>query len=193
MFDFQKKKLNVNVNYTFQYTKGIADSPTSSFNKEGDSDPITSLIPLAWDQRHTFNVTFGYNTDIYGATISAYYNSGTAFTFTPISENPLANINLLPNNAYKPSNYTVNVSSYFNLFSKSKTFKMRMTLEIYNLLDTLNEFNVNSRTGRAYSNILSSGEISTFRNNYTTIEDTYQDPSQYGAPRSVKIGLELKY
>ncbi len=50
MFDFQKNKLNVNANYTFQYTKGIADSPTSSFNKEGDSDPITSLIPLAWDQ-----------------------------------------------------------------------------------------------------------------------------------------------
>ena len=32
-----------------------------------------------------------------------------------------------------------------------------------------------------------------FRNNYTTIEDTYQDPSHYGAPRSIKIGLEIRY
>ena len=193
MFDFQKRNFNVNANYTFQYTKGIADSPQSSFNKEGDSDPITSLIPLSWDQRHTFNVTLGYNVKKYGITISAYYNSGTAFTFEPIVENQLANINLLPNNSYKPSNYTVNASSYLNLFSNLKRFKMRVTLEIYNLLDTLNEYGVHPRTGRAYNNILGSGEKSTFRNNYTTIEDTYQDPSQYGAPRSIKIGVEIKY
>ncbi|MBI45499.1 MAG: hypothetical protein CMG66_04975 [Candidatus Marinimicrobia bacterium] len=193
-FDYQKGPLSMVANYTFQYTKGIADSPTTSFSREGSNqDPITRLIPLSWDQRHTFNVTFGYNKENYGITLSAYFNSGTAFTFEPISENALANINLLPNNAYKPANYTVNLSSYFNLLPDIKKPKLRLTFEIYNLFDTLNEYGINSQTGRAYSAILSDSDIASFKNNYTNIEDTFQDPSQFGAPRSIKVGIEMRY
>ena len=130
-----------------------------------------------------------YNTEKYGATLSVFYNSGSAYTFEPISENPLANVNLLPNNSYKPSNYTINLSSYYNLFKTGS----RITFEIYNLFDTLNEYGVNSQTGRAYSAILNEADVASFRSNYTTIEDTYQDPNSYSAPRSIKIGLEWSY
>ena len=193
IYDYQSGPFTLLANYTFQYTKGIADSPTTSFSREGtNQDPITSLIPLSWDQRHTLNLTFGYNKENYGATISAYFNSGTAFTFEPISENSLANINLLPNNAYKPSNTLINLSSYYNI-PKIKDVKLRITLEIYNLFDSLNEYQVNSQTGRAYSAILTDSDQVSFKNNYTSIEDTYQDPSQYGAPRSIKLGISIKY
>ena len=189
-YDYNEGPISVMANYTFQYTRGIADSPTTSFSREGaNQDPITRLIPLAWDQRHTMNATLGYNMKKYGLTVSAYYNSGSAFTFTPIAENSLANINLLPNNSYKPSNYIVNISSYYNL----QKIGARITAEIYNLFDTLNEYGVNSQTGRAYSAILNDSDIASFRNNYTSIEDTYQDPSAYGTPRSIKIGLEWSY
>ena len=83
----------------------------------------------------------------------------------------------------------VNLSSYYNI----PVLKARITFEVYNLFDALNEYGVNSQTGRAYSAILSDSDIASFKNNYTTIQDTYQDPSQYGAPRSIKIGLEVKY
>jgi len=190
VYDYNDGPISVIANYTFQYTRGIADSPTSSFSREGSNqDPISRLIPLSWDQRHTMNATIGYNVKQYGLTLSAYYNSGSAFTFSPISENTLANINLLPNNAYKPSNYLINFSSYYNL-SKAGA---RITFEVYNLFDTLNEYGVNSQTGRSYSAILNENDYTSFRNNYTTIEDTYQDPSAYGAPRSLKIGLEWRY
>tara|TARA_A100001388_G_C28772662_1_gene504949 strand:- start:3632 stop:4711 length:1080 start_codon:yes stop_codon:yes gene_type:complete len=190
VYDYNAGPISVVANYTFQYTRGIADSPTSSFSREGaNQDPITKLIPLEWDQRHTMNVTAGYNTKKYGATLSIFYNSGSAYTFEPISENPLANVNLLPNNSYKPSNYTINLSSYYNLFKTGS----RITFEIYNLFDTLNEYGVNSQTGRAYSAILNEADVASFRSNYTTIEDTYQDPSSYSAPRSLKIGLEWSY
>ena len=77
-FDVLYNNLNVMTNYTLQYTRGIADSPTSSFSREGaNQDPITKLIPLEWDQRHTMNVTAGYNTKKYGATLSIFYNSGS--------------------------------------------------------------------------------------------------------------------
>ena len=190
VYDYNAGPISIIANYTFQYTRGIADSPTTSFSREGaNQDPITKLIPLNWDQRHTMNVTAGYNTKKYGATLSVFYNSGSAYTFEPISENPLANVNLLPNNSYKPSNYTINLSSYYNLFKTGS----RITFEIYNLFDTLNEYGVNSQTGRAYSAILNEADIASFRSNYTTIEDTYQDPNSYSAPRSIKIGIEWSY
>lgn len=190
VYDYNAGPISIVANYTFQYTRGIADSPTSSFSREGaNQDPITKLIPLNWDQRHTMNVTAGYNTKKYGATLSVFYNSGSAYTFEPISENPLANVNLLPNNSYKPSNYTINLSSYYNLFKTGS----RITFEVYNLFDTLNEYGVNSQTGRAYSAILNEADIASFRSNYTTIEDTYQDPNSYSAPRSIKIGIEWSY
>jgi len=190
VYDYNAGPISIVANYTFQYTRGIADSPTSSCSREGaNQDPITKLIPLNWDQRHTMNVTAGYNTKKYGATLSVFYNSGSAYTFEPISENPLANVNLLPNNSYKPSNYTINLSSYYNLFKTGS----RITFEVYNLFDTLNEYGVNSQTGRAYSAILNEADIASFRSNYTTIEDTYQDPNSYSAPRSIKIGIEWSY
>ena len=190
IFDYQNGPLSFLANYTYQHTKGIADSPQSSFDREGENkDPLTRLLPLSWDQRHTFNVTFGYNKEKFGTTVSAYFNSGTAFTFEPISENALAEINLEPNNAYKPSNYLINLASYYNI----PVINARLTFEVYNLFDTLNEYTVNSQTGRAYSAILSESSEASFRNNYTTIEDTYQDPTHYGAPRSIKIGIEIRY
>ena len=190
IFDYINGPLNLVANYTYQHTKGIADSPTTSFSREGaNQDPITRLLPLSWDQRHTFNLTFGYNVEKYGFTLSSYFNSGTAFSFVPISTNSLAAINLEPNNAYKPSNFTVNLSSYYNI----PKINARITFEVYNLLDALNEYVVNAQTGRSYSAILTESSSLSFRNNYTSIEDTYQDPSHYGAPRSIKVGIDFRY
>ena len=87
----------------------------------------------------------------------------------------------------------MNLSSYFNLLPDIKKPKLRLTFEIYNLFDTLNEYGINSQTGRAYSAILSDSDIASFKNNYTNIEDTFQDPSQFGAPRSIKVGIEMRY
>ena len=37
------------VNYTLQYTRGNADSPTQSFSRAGASmDPVNRFIPMSW-------------------------------------------------------------------------------------------------------------------------------------------------
>ena len=53
-------------------------------------DEVIRLIPMSWDQRHTFNLSLGYNTDKFGVTATGYYNSGTPYTFTPQGESSLA-------------------------------------------------------------------------------------------------------
>ena len=182
--------LKTYVNYTLQYTRGIADSPTQAFSREGQSlDPVNKLIPMSWDQRHTFNVTVAYDENNFGISSTTYFNSGTPYTFEPLSESQLAQINLLPNNDYKPFNYNIDVTGYYKF--NIGGYKSRITFSIYNLTDRLNEMWVNSKTGQAYTDVLSSSQIDGYRSNFSTIDETYQNPSMYSAPRSIKIGFEI--
>jgi len=71
-------------------------------------------------------------------------------------------------------------------------YDSRITFSIYNLTDRLNEMWVNSKTGKAYTDILSQSQIEGYRSNFSTIEETYRNPSMYSAPRSIKIGFEFK-
>ena len=190
-YELRSGPISVFTNYTLQYTRGNADNPAQSYSREGNNqDPVSKLIPMSWDQRHTFNTTFGYNTSSYGVSLTGYFNSGTPYTFSPSSVNPLAAINLLPNNDYKPPNYTVDMSGYYNIKIFNQ-FSGKLTFLIYNIFDRLNEYGVNSQTGRAYTALITDSDRRNFRSNFTTIEDSYQDPSAFSAPRTIKIGLEL--
>ena len=144
---------------------------------------------MSWDQRHTFNITLSYNQDNFGVSATTYFNSGTPYTFEPLSESQLAQVNLLPNNDYKPFNSSIDITGYyaFNIGS----YKSRITFSIYNLTDRLNELWVNSKTGKAYTDILSPSQIAGYRSNFSTIEETYQNPAMYSAPRSIKLGFEI--
>ncbi len=192
-YDFQYGSFSTNINYTLQYTRGNADNPSQTFNRAGDSkDPIASLIPMSWDQRHTLNVTAGYNTQKYGLTVTAYYNSGTPYTWSPLSVYRVANINLLPNNDYMNSNYSVDLNGYFNLITKEK-FSIQLNYRIYNLLDRLNENWVDSKTGHAYTAIIQPSDIASHFSDFNEYTDIIHDPSMYSEPRFIKIGLGIKF
>ena len=135
------------------------------------------------------NITLAYNENNFGISSTTYFNSGTPYTFEPLSESQLAQINLLPNNDYKPFNYNIDLTGYYK-FNIGK-YQSRITFSIYNLTDRLNELWVNSKTGQAYTDILSSSQIDGYRSNFSTIEETYQNPAMYSAPRSIKLGFEI--
>lgn len=190
-YDFVRGNFSAFLNYTLQYTRGNADNPTQTFDRSGqERDPVNRLIAMSWDQRHTLNITLGYNKRYYGVTLTGYYNSGAPFTWSPIEENPLFFVNLYPNNSWRPSRYSVDLSSYYD-FNIRGHMKLRLTLNVYNLRDQLNEEDVNARTGRAYTTIVKPSEIAGHRSNFNDFLDTVQIPSQYSAPRLVKVGLGL--
>jgi len=192
-YDFVYGNLSAFLNYTLQYTRGNADNPTQTFTRAGESrDPINRLIPMSWDQRHTLNITVGYNTVKYGATLTGYYNSGSPYTWQPVTESILARINLYPNNAWRPTRYSVDFDSYYD-FAVMKNLKLRLTLTIYNLLDRLNEEWVNRQTGRAYTAIIRPTDLASHRSNFNEYIDRIQNPSMYSAPRMVKIGLGVTF
>ncbi len=192
-YDVAVQNFNFWMNYTLQFTRGNADNPTSSFSRIGQSrDPITQLIPLSWDQRHTFNFTAGYTKKDYGVNLTMFYNSGLPYSFVPISESPLAEQPLLPNNAVRPANYTLDLRAHYDLrlFGEQK---LRLSLLVFNLLDRLNELQVNQTTGRAYTAIVRPTEITTFRSNFNDILDDARNPGMFSAPRQVKLVVGLAF
>ena len=67
--DYSLNNLFIQTNYTYQFTRGNADNPAQTFNRQGASiDKVIRFIPMSWDQRHTFNhcsdtglITLGYS------------------------------------------------------------------------------------------------------------------------------------
>ena len=192
-FDYGSQSLNVNINYTLQYTRGNADYPQQSFDRAGDSmDPVNRFIPMSWDQRHTFNATVGYHSGNFHMSATGYYNSGTPYTFSPLGESTLSRINLYPNNDYQRAKYQADLTARYSLQLANMT-GVNFFLSIYNLFDRLNEEWVNSQTGRAYTDVEENSEILLHRSNFNGYEDVYQNPSMYSTPRMIKFGLELTF
>jgi len=189
--DYNKDKFYTGLNYTLQFTRGNADNPQQTYTRAGDSmDPIPTLIPMSWDQRHTLNCSVGYNAFDYGLNAIGYFNSGTPFTWAPSTENRLADINLYPNNSVMPATFQVDFSAFWN-FLTIDSFRAQLTLNIYNLFDSLNEAWVNSETGRAYTAIVRESDLTSHHSNFNTFNDTYRDPSMFQTPREIKLGLRL--
>jgi len=182
-------EFTINANYTLQYTHGVADTPELAFNRAGqDQDPINKLVPLEWDQRHTFNITTGYNTQNFGLTFLFFYDSGRPYSWLPIEESPLRVINLLPNNQVRPTQFRVDLTAFYNLFSFSGV-DVRLTLLAYNIFDARNEVTVNNTTGRAYTGIIRPIDRNSHKSNFSEYEDVLENPAMFSAPRSVRLGL----
>ncbi len=188
-FDYVTGPLYFYLNYTLQYTRGNADNPTSTYSRAGQSlDPVPYLVPLNWDQRHTLNASVGYTKKNYGVMLTGYFNSGRPYTFSPVSLSPLAKQTLYPNNSKRPSTFTLDLRSNYDI-PIGESSKLRIFLSIYNLLDRKNEIYVNSSTGRAYTAIIYPVDIETFRSNYNDIYDAVENPYMYSTPREIKIGI----
>ncbi len=181
------------VNYTLQYTRGNADSPGQTFDRAGNNqDPVNRFIPMSWDQRHTLNGSLMYLQEKYGGTITAYYNSGSPYTFSPQSESVLSRINLYPNNDYRPEKYSVDGAFYFR-FNIAGGLNANLDINIYNIFDRLNEEWVNSQTGRAYTAVIKDTDKAAHRSDFNDYKDRIENPSMYSAPRSIKIALGINF
>ena len=192
-YDFNFGDFNGNVNYTLQYTRGVADNPTDTYTRAGNNqDPIPRLIPLSWDQRHTLNLTLGYNAKNLDVTLTGFFGSGLAYTFTPISDNPLSRVNLYPNNSKQPSTLTADLFAQYKLGVVWGT-RLKVTLNVYNLFDRMNEYGVNGATGRANQAIVRPTDLASHRSDFNDYYDRIEDPASYSAPRLVKLGLGMEF
>ncbi len=192
-FDYYYKQIFANLNYTLQYTRGVADNATSAFSRAGNKmDPVTTLIPLSWDQRHTLNFSVGYNSDNYGVTLTGYYNSGTRYSWSPLADSPLARVKLYPNNSVKPSTFSADMRGHYNLFTLGR-IKGRLSVLIYNLFDIKNQVAVYSSTGKAGETIIRKQDLENHHSDFSTYEERIKNPAMWSAPRRIKVSLDIKF
>jgi len=191
--DYANGPFNANLNYTLQFTRGNADNPLQTFSRAGASqDPVKRLIVMSWDQRHTLNLTVGYHKNNWGISSTGYYNSGSPYSWAPISLSRLADINFAPNNDYRPAQLSVDLSANYTV-PIGNTQSVKFYLLGFNILDRLNEIFVNSTTGRAYTAIVLPSDLNSHRQDFNDYYDRIRDPGQYAAPRYIKFGVSFNY
>jgi outer membrane receptor protein involved in Fe transport len=178
-----------NLDYTYQVAQGNASDPNDAFNKAQANPPIEAnkqLVALNWDRRHSLNFTFtgGIPGDFI---VSCIGSLGSGLPYTPSIQNQRTG---LENSDTRPAvfNMDLYLTKYFNLFGK----KISLFAKVYNLLDTENEIDVFSDTGRAgYTLELTRAQEAP--RGVNTLEEFFTRPDYYSAPRQIVVGATLTF
>ena len=179
------KNFSGNLDYTYSISEGNASDPTAAFyDEQSDIEPEKMLVPLDWDQRHTLSGTATYHPNK-SSGLSFVFNLGSGLPYTAEFAGQRT---AFENNGRQPSTYNFDAKGFYH-FSLSKTLKVSLNINVYNLFDIRNELTVYNDTGRATYSLLPtytpqySGPMLNDLNEYLI------SPSYYSAPRQVKIGV----
>ena len=175
----------LDVDYTYQIARGNASDPRSVLlDEQAGIESEKQLVPLDWDRRHQLNMsaTVGKPGDWVVTLVSRL---GSGLPYTP----SLADERIgLENSARRPGFVTFDLyaSREFNLGALPLSIYTR----VFNVLDTHNEVEIYSDTGRAFPNLrFLPGEPQGLNT-----KDAYLErPDFYSAPRQVTLGMAVRF
>ena len=175
----------LNVDYTFQVARGNASDPRSVLlDEQSGVEPEKQLVPLDWDRRHQLNtsLTVGRPGN-WLATLTGRLGSGLPYT-PSLADERIG----LENSARRPGRAT------FDLYASKQVsiggLDVSLFTRIFNLLDTRNEVNVYTDTGRAFPNLrFYTGEPQGLN----TKDEFLERPDFYSPPRQVTVGLSFAF
>ena len=173
--------------YTYSVVKGSASSETEQYPGTQES---TQLYYLDWDRTHIFNASGTYTIpenegpSIFGSQIfdnmdfSLILKASSGSPYTPSGRD----IGFVEKNSLRqPGLYNIDLM-IGKEFEFSGNFRLRLFAEILNLTDHRNILYVYGDTGDP---------------DYTTVGNSsieyMQDPSNYGPPRSVRLGFTMRF
>ncbi|HLP16894.1 MAG TPA: TonB-dependent receptor [Bacteroidota bacterium] len=180
---------SLRADYTYQVAEGDASDPLSNYYNNQSDPPVETnkvLVPLGWDQRSTLNLNLTVG-DMGNWTAGLIFQYGVGFPYT---EDTRMSLLRFENGAVKPSTYTLDLRAEKNLSFGGVNFSI--SLLIYNLLDTMNEYGVNSASGRANVDLFT-GQNAQKIVGLNTIEQYQNNPNSFSAPRQVRLGINLGF
>jgi hypothetical protein len=146
------------------------------------------MTSLAWDQRHTLNITASYTGSSWGASAIGQYGSGVPYT--PRATTDLSS--MLTNSQTKPPYFDLDMQGYyqFNL----QPVKLVVFVRIFNVFDIRNEVNVFNDSGRAGYTVDEVQAVQSKTPQYVnSIAQWYTIPTNYSEPRRIEFGMNLEF
>ncbi len=178
------------IDYTLQFANGSASDPQETLQRAlNGQDPVIRINRLNWDRRNVLNNTITWNSP-YGLTISFINTLQSGSPYTSQREFRQSNI---PNNADSPAWFNSNARAFY----KPKVLKQDIELfvQVNNVFDNTPEFGIYSDTGLATesSELARRLEDGAEPVGLNTLTEWFLNPERLGNPRSVRVGLSLKF
>ena len=90
------------------------------------------------------------------------------------------------------SNFSVDFNGHYDI-RLSDNLNLRFSMLIYNLLDRMNEYGVNSTTGRANHQIIREADLYMHRSDFNSYQDRVINPANLSAPREIKFSMGIMF
>ena len=173
------------LDYTFQVAEGTNSSPDEAIlSRQGDAEPRLLLIPLDWDQRHTFNANVFVGGDGWGLSSIGRFGAGYPYTPAPSVLQEFATPTF-PTNAYRrPATAEVDLYAFRDF--EVGPVRPRFYFQVYNLFDARNANSVYADTGRP--DVTFNGQDVS-----RTDPGFYFRPDFFSQPRRVQLGIEVTF
>jgi outer membrane receptor protein involved in Fe transport len=174
------------LNYTYSVAKGSASSEEENYP---GTQQTTQLYYLDFDQTHvlnataTFNIPKGKGPEIFGKNIfenmdfNLIFKANSGYPYTPSGRD--ADL-VIKNSLRQPGQYNIDLL-FGKEFQLVNNFRFRIFAEILNLTNHINILYVYRDTG---SPDYTQGSHSL---------EYMEDPSNYGPPRSIRLGASVKF
>lgn len=190
------------INYSFDYTFQISENSNSRADEEFSSrqnndEPTRMITPADWDQAHTLNGSIRLGQGSWGTSLIGRYGSGKPYTPSitrAVRLGANANLSFAQNSRRKPEEISFDFRAYKTF--RLGNFKYIIQMDIYNLFDRMNEYNVYGDTGRATT----SSEFKQVEQAeasggllYNTAEEWLTQPGRFSAPREIHLGLQIDF
>ena len=181
------------IDYTYQVAMGNASDPSAVFVNFQSSPPAEGekqVLPLDWDQRHTFNTSLIYG-DPSNWSFAVIGRFATGQPYTP--SNPGSELTTqFENSARKPVTYNIDLNIYKMV--KMNNYKIKLFCMIFNLTDRLNELRVYSSTGDANHPYRTIPNTEVLLNNPNfSLDEVDLRPDFYSSPRRIIFGLNIDF
>jgi hypothetical protein len=183
---------NFTLDYTFQNAQGNSPDPrTAAFALQGGQEVETQLTALTWDQQHTLNGTFNFETSEWNVSLIGRFGSGFPFTPTPIVVATGGGVpRYLQNAGRRPATYSLDLRASRSLAIAG--VNVNVFVQVFNLLDTPNELTVFGETGRAGYTLFQPG-FNPENQLLNPLSDFTNRQEFFSEPRRITVGTSFNF
>ncbi|HPG42164.1 MAG TPA: TonB-dependent receptor [bacterium] len=186
-----------NLDYSYQVAEGTYSNPEDAFNaSQSQEEPRLAILPLNWDQNHTFNASLSYSLNDWLFSIIGRYWTGRPYTpsFARGSQVGTSTYSGLRENSARLPNVKGVDLNINRRIQFSNNMAINVFMIVYNVFDIHDETAVYGDTGSAaYTTTIDPDIIDYDTRRIGTVEHFVNRANWYTAPRQIQFGASIEF